>query len=107
MIVSGLVPAATVSPIGFDRLWRSSRLQAVSVRAASPSARKLTRQREDIKHASRRGLAWQVLDRIGEAQRRRRIPRIELGVDDPAGPASDARDNRDKLPPVRPTIADR
>src|SRR5574338_908288 len=106
MIVSGLSPAGMASLTGFERLWRSSRSHAVSVSAAT-ATRQLARKSEDIEHASRRRLVRQVLDGMDEAQRRRRIARVELARDDRAGPAADPRDHRDILTPVRAAVADR
>src|SRR5215210_4662251 len=103
-MVSGLSPAGTVSPIGLERLWRSSRSHAVSASAAAPRIRQLAREREDIEHASRRGFLRQILDRIDEAERRRRIARVELPGDDRAGPAADAGDHGDILAAVGAAI---
>src|SRR5207237_2660107 len=85
-IVSGLSPAGADS--GGCEFRRSSRAQATSVSAARTSP--LVRKREDIDHASRSGLIGKVLRRVGEAERRRRVARIELGGNDRAGPAADA-----------------
>src|SRR6476469_1760521 len=106
-MVSGLSPAGTVSPTGLERLWRSSRSQALSVSAATPKMSRLARQREDIEHASRSSLHRQVLDRIDEAERRRRVARVEIAGDDGTGPAADAGDERDILPAVGPPVTDR
>src|SRR5438128_4149670 len=106
-MVSGLSPAGTVSPIGLERLWRSSRSQAPSVSAAAPMINQLARKGEDIEHASRGRFVEKVLDCIGETERRGRIAGIELGVDDSASPATDAGDDRDILAAVGTAIADR
>src|SRR5438105_1146329 len=105
-MVSGLAPAGTVSPMGLDRLCRSSRSQAASASAASAKTKRLALEREDIEHASRRGLVRQILRRIGKAQRASPIARVHFGGDYRAGPSADARDHRDILAPVRTAIAD-
>src|SRR3954449_1875524 len=106
-MVSGLCPAGTVSPIGFDRLWRSSRSHALNTSPAAAMIARLARKREDIEHASRCGFLRQVLGGIGETERRGRIARVELQRHDGAGPAAHARDHRNILASVRPAIADR
>src|SRR4051794_25978924 len=106
-MVSGLSPAGMVPPMGFEESWRASRWQPPSASAAAATNRQSARQREDIEHASRGSFAGQVFDRIGKAERRSRVTRIELAVDDPTGPAADSGDDRDILPAVGPAVADR
>src|SRR3954453_11485141 len=96
-MVSGLSPAGTFSPSGLDRLWRSSRLHAASVSASAARANALFRKTEDIEHASRSGLAGQILDGVDEAERGGRVVRVELAGDDRASPAADAGDDCDIL----------
>src|SRR5438874_2257832 len=106
-MVSGLWPAGTVSPIGLERLWRSSRSHALKASAATMSRPRLARQGEDIEHASRRGFHRQILDGIGKAERTGRIARVHLRRDHGTGPAADAGDERDVLPSVGAPVADR
>src|SRR5689334_1540068 len=106
-MVSGLSPAGTVSPIGLERLWRSSRSHPDAASATTPRRRRLARNGEDIEHASRRGFHRQVLDRVGKAKRAGRVARVHLAGHHRAGPTADARDERNILPPVRSAVADR
>src|ERR1041385_6235026 len=106
-MVSGLSPAGTFSPIGFERLWRSSRLQALSASAPTAIATQLARKREDIEHASRGGFVGKVLRRVDEAEGGRGIARVELSGDNRTGPAANARDHCDVLAPVGTAVADR
>src|SRR5689334_13833991 len=108
MMVGGLSPDMIEAPNGLASLWRSSRWQAATKSSVSPATADLfAREREDIEHASRSGFAGQVLDRVGEAQRCGRIARIEIAIDNSAGPAANAGDDGDILPPVRAAVADR
>src|SRR5437763_1547664 len=93
--------------MGFARLWRSSRSHALSASAATPRMSRLPRSGEDIEHASRRSFYRQILDRVREAQRARRVARVELGRHDRARPAADTGDKGDILPSVRASVADR
>src|SRR5437660_4436338 len=77
-MVSGLCPAGTVSPIGLERLCRSSRSHAFRASAAMTSRPTLARQGEDIEHASRRGFHRKILDGIGKAEGTGRIARVHL-----------------------------
>src|SRR3569833_1218075 len=103
----GDVPAGTVSPSGLARLWRSSRSHAVSVNASAAAARRLARKREDIEHASCRGLAWKVFHCVDETERRRRIGWVKPPRDDCARPTADTGHDRDVLAAVRSSITDR
>src|SRR6476469_597926 len=69
--------------------------------------RRLTRDGEDIEHASRRAFLRQVLHRVGEAERAGRITRVHVPADNRSGPAAHAADDRNILPTVRATVADR
>src|SRR5438270_4512420 len=106
-MVSGLWPASSVSPSGLPRLWRSSRSHAPSVSAAMARARRLTRNGEDIEHASRCRLHRQVLDRIGKAERARWVARVHLRRYHRARPPADAGDHGDILAAIGSLVADR
>src|SRR5690242_4342189 len=95
-----------LAPNGLGSLWRSSRWHAATS-SSDRIAALLLREREDIEHASRSSLARQILHCISEPERRRRVARVELTIDDPSGPTTDARDHRNILPAVGPAITDR
>src|SRR3954469_16969745 len=75
-IVSGLPEIGAVSPRGLPRLCRCSRSQPPSSATAASAVMRLLRQSEDIDHASFRRSRFEVLDRVDEAERSRRIVRI-------------------------------
>src|SRR3954470_17961764 len=75
--------------------------------SAELQARSRLRQRKNMQHAALDGVFGQVAHRVGEAEAHGAVARVDFLRDGDAGPAADARENRDVLLAVRALERDR